>query len=71
MVNIDENKKKGVAPAICLKIVQSSVFTTIVMIVVLANTIFTATIKHTHNEERDRKNRDLYHKIEVGIYSFF
>jgi hypothetical protein len=65
LVNIDEHKKKGVAPAICLKVVQSSIFTTIVMIVVLANTIFTATIKHTHNEEIDRRNRDIYHKIEV------
>ena len=67
LVNIDENKKKGVAPAIFLKIAQSPVFTTIVMIVVLANTIFTATIKHTHNEEIDRKNRELYYKIEVEI----
>ncbi len=65
LVNIDDNKKKGVAPAICLKIVQSPVFTTVVMVVVLANTVFTATIKHTHNEEVDQKNRELYHKIEV------
>ena len=65
LVNIDEHKKKGVAPAICIKIVRSPIFTTVVMIVVLANTIFTATIRHTHNEEIDRKNRELYHKIEV------
>lgn len=65
LVNIDEHTKKGMAPAICLKIVQSPIFTTVVMIVVLANTIFTATIKHTHNEAIDRRNRDLYHKIEV------
>jgi hypothetical protein len=63
-VNIDDNKKKGVAPAICLKIVQSPVFTTIVMVVVLANTIFTATIKHTHNKQIDQRNKDIYHKIE-------
>lgn len=66
LVNIDEHKKKGVAPVICLKIIQSPIFTTVVMIVVLANTIFTATIKHTHNEELDRRNRIFYHKIEVG-----
>ncbi len=66
LVNIDENKKKGVAPAVCIKIVQSPIFTTMVMIIVLANTIFTATIRHTHNEEIDHKNRELYHKIEVG-----
>jgi hypothetical protein len=35
------------------------------MVVVLANTVFTATIKHTHNEEVDQKNLELYHKIEV------
>ena len=70
LVNIDEHKKKGVAPAICIKIVQSPIFTTIVMIVLLANTIFTATIKHTHNEEIDRRNRFIYHKIEVEKASF-
>lgn len=67
LVNIDENQKKGVAPAIFLKIVQSPIFTTVVMIVVLANTIFTATIHHTHNERIDRRNLDLYHKIEVKL----
>jgi hypothetical protein len=71
LVNIDENKKKGVAPAVFLKIVQSPIFTTIVMIVVLANTVFTATIKHTHNERIDRRNRDLYHKIETLFTIFF
>ena len=65
LVNIDENKKKGVAPAVCMKMVQSPVFTTVVMIVVLANTVFTATIKHTHNEEIDARNLRIYHKVEV------
>ncbi|CAF1629768.1 unnamed protein product, partial [Adineta ricciae] len=71
LVNIDENKKKGVAPAICMKIVQSPVFTTVVMIVVLANTVFTATIKHTHNEEIDARNLRIYHKVETLFTIFF
>ena len=71
LVNIDENKKKGVAPAVFLKIAQSPIFTTIVMIVVLGNTIFTATIKHTHNEVIDKRNRELYHKIETLFTLFF
>ncbi|UJR35694.1 hypothetical protein I4U23_028443 [Adineta vaga] len=71
LVNIDENKKKGFAPAFCTKMVQSSFFTTAVMIVVLANTIFTASIKHTHNEMIDRRNRDIYHKIESIFTVFF
>ncbi|CAF1438038.1 unnamed protein product, partial [Rotaria sordida] len=70
LVNIGE-KKKGVAPAIFLKIVQSPVFTKIIMIVVLANTIFTATIEHTHNEKLDKKNREFYHKIETLFTIFF
>jgi hypothetical protein len=69
-VNIDENKKKGVAPAVFLKIAQSPVFTTVVMVVVLANTIFTATIKHTHNEKVDTRNREIYLKIEVKNSNF-
>jgi hypothetical protein len=40
------------------------------MVVVLANTIFTATIKHTHNEAIDQRNRNIYHKIEVEIKRF-
>ncbi|CAF5212340.1 unnamed protein product, partial [Rotaria magnacalcarata] len=71
LVNIDENKKNGVVPALCLKIVQSPLFTTIVMVVVLANTIFTATIKHTHNENTDRRNRNIYHKVETLFTIFF
>ena len=69
LVNIDENKKKGVAPAVFVRIVQSPIFTSVVMFVVLANTIFTATIRHTHNEAIDRRNRDIYHKIEVELIS--
>mgnify|MGYP001114927233 CR=1 FL=1 len=71
LVNIDESKKKGIAPAFCLRIVQSPIFTTIAMIVVLANTIFTATIKHTHNKEVDERNRRLYHRIETLFTIFF
>jgi len=41
------------------------------MIVVLANTIFTATIKHTHNEKIDKRNREIYHKIETLFTLFF
>ena len=36
------------------------------MVVVLANTIFTATIKHTHNPKIDKRNLEIYHKIEVN-----
>lgn len=71
LVNIDENKKQGVAPVICLKIVQSPIFTTVVMVVVLANTIFTATIKHTHDKAIDERNRDFYHKVETLFTIFF
>jgi len=35
------------------------------MVAVLANTIFTATIKHTHNPVIDRRNKDICRKIEV------
>jgi len=42
-----------------------------IMIVVLANTIFTATIKHTHNEKIDKRNREIYHKIETLFTVFF
>lgn len=71
LVDIDENKKKGVAPVVFVKIVQSPIFTTIVMIVVLANMVCTATIRHTHNKELDRRNREIYYKIEILFTVFF
>ncbi|CAF3639514.1 unnamed protein product [Adineta steineri] len=71
LVNIDENKKAGVAPAIFVKIIQSPIFTTVVMVAVLANTIFTATIKHTHNEAIDERNLKIYHTIETLFTIFF
>ncbi|CAF4823374.1 unnamed protein product [Rotaria sp. Silwood1] len=71
LINIDDNKKKGIAPAIFLKIARSSMFTTIVMLVVLTNTIFTATIKHTHNEKINKQNREFYRKIETLFTIFF
>lgn len=69
LVNIDENQKKGVAPAIFLKVAQSPIFTSVVMVVVLANAIFTATIRHTHNEKIDQRNYKLYRNIEVAPLS--
>ncbi|CAF3959247.1 unnamed protein product [Rotaria sordida] len=71
LVNRNEKQKKGVVRTLFLKIVQSSIFTTIVMLVVLANAIFTATIKHTHNEEIDKRNLQFYHKIETLFTLFF
>ncbi|CAF3038249.1 unnamed protein product [Rotaria sp. Silwood2] len=71
LIDRDENKKKGAVRTIFLKIAQSSIFTTIVMIVVLANAIFTATIKHTHNEKIDKENLRFYHKIETLFTLFF
>ena len=40
------------------------------MIVVLANSIFTSTITHTHNKIIDQQNKDFYHKIEVDTNIF-
>jgi hypothetical protein len=65
LIDIDENEYKGYAPDLFRKFLKSPIFRTIIIIVIFANTMFTATIKHTHNEIIDRKNRNFYYKAEV------
>ncbi len=68
----DEKKSQGIAPQIFVKILHSSWFNITIMILVLANAIITATIKHTHKESVDKKILQRYYYVEVNyLIKFF
>jgi hypothetical protein len=66
----DEQKSHGIAPQIFVRILNSSWFNITVMILVLANAVITATIKHTHKELIDKNNLQTYYYIEVKCFGF-
>ena len=55
LITIDENTSKGLAPKFCLAILESRWFNMAMLLLVLANAIFTVTIRHTHREAEDRQ----------------
>ena len=69
LVVVDENKTKGLAPHIFQRILRSSLFNMTMLLLVLANAIITATIKHTHKEKIDKRTFERYYYIEV-TYQF-
>jgi sodium leak channel non-selective protein len=71
LITIDGNKPKGKAPLIFQDIFRSPIFNMGMLFMVLANAIITATIKHSHREVIDRRNRDIYYYIEVVFTLIF
>lgn len=65
LIKIDENKSDGRRPLCFQKIVKSPWFNMTMLSLVLANSIITATIKHSHKEVKDRKNMEFYRNVEV------
>ncbi len=65
-MNIDENKPKGLAPHIFQRILRSSLFNMTMLLLVLANAVITATLKHTHKENVDMRTLRRYYYIEAS-----
>jgi len=65
LVTIDENKADGKFAVLLQKITRSPYFNMSMLLLVLANAVITATIKHSHKEIKDRKNLEFYRNIEV------
>ena len=69
MVTIDENKPRGLAPAFCQRILKMAWFHIMILMLVLANAIVTATIRFEHNGRSDPSQKiDAYYYTEVGIF---
>jgi hypothetical protein len=67
LVMVDDNKLHGIAPEIFQKIARSSWFNMALLLLVLANAVITASIKHTHKEVVDKRTLKLYYYIEVNL----
>ena len=70
-MKIDEEKSQGLAPAVFQKILRSSLFNMTMLLLVLANAIITATIKHSHKEHIDNYRLRIYRYVETVFTLLF
>lgn len=67
LITLDENKHGGIAPEICHVILRSPHFRLLVMGVILANGIVTATMHFEHDERPRNVFYENYYYIEVAF----
>ncbi|XP_060526683.1 sodium leak channel NALCN isoform X2 [Cylas formicarius] len=67
LVTLDDNKHGGVAPDFCQKVLQSPYFRTLVMGVILANAIVTASMRFKHDARPRQVFYEKYYYIELGF----
>lgn len=65
MITLDENKYSGLAPPICQTILRSASFRLLMMGVILANGIVTATMHFKHDGRPRHVFYENYYYIEV------
>ncbi|XP_053680728.1 sodium leak channel NALCN [Anopheles nili] len=70
LVTIDDNKHGGIAPETCHTILRSPYFRMLVMTVVLANGIVTATMHFKHDGRQRQVFYEKYYYIEIA-FTFF
>lgn len=70
LVTVDENKHGGLAPEFFHKILRSPQFRLLIMCVILANGIVTATMRFKHDERPRQDYYENYYYIEVGFTIF-
>ncbi|CAH1967574.1 unnamed protein product [Acanthoscelides obtectus] len=67
LVTVDDNKHGGLAPEFCHKILRSPHFRLLVMCVILANAIVTATMRFRHDNRPRHVFYERYYYIELGF----
>ena len=67
MITIDENKPKGLAPQFCQRILKTAWFHILVLFMVLANAVTTATIYFDHINIDPWNEKDAYYYTEVRL----
>lgn len=67
MVTLDENKHGGLAPEFCHKILASPHFRLLVMGIILANAIATATMNFKHDRRPRHVFYENYYYMELGF----
>ncbi|CAF0718540.1 unnamed protein product [Brachionus calyciflorus] len=71
LVSVNENKSQGFAPSCFQKILRSSLFNMTMLLLVLANAIITANLKHTHKEAIDKRVLKNFYNTEVVFTLLF
>lgn len=66
-MTLDDNKQAGPAPKVCHKILRSPHFRLLVMGVILANGIVTATMHFKHDERPREVFYEKYYYIEIAF----
>ncbi len=66
MDTVDENKPRGLAPLFFQRILKTAWFHLMILMLVLANAIFTATIHFDHDKIDPYQKIDRYYYVEVS-----
>ena len=66
MTSVDENKPRGLAPPCCQRVLKTAWFHILVLLLVLANAITTATIHFDHDKIDPNQKFDKYYYTEVS-----
>lgn len=70
LVTLDENKYSGLAPPVCQAILRSASFRLLMMGIILANGIITATMHFKHDGRPRNVFYENYYYIEV-LFLFY
>lgn len=70
LVTLDESKHGGSAPVICLQILRSATFRLLMMGIILANGIATATMRFKHDQTPRHEIYENYYYIEIAFTIF-
>ena len=65
MVTLDENKPRGLAPPVLQRVLKTAWFHILILLLVLANAITTATIHFDHQDINPFNKIDNYYYAEV------
>ena len=67
MTSVDENKPRGLAPPCLQRVLKTAWFHILVLLLVLANAVTTATMHFDHNKIDPFDKIDNYYYVEVSI----
>ncbi|XP_030767372.1 sodium leak channel non-selective protein isoform X2 [Sitophilus oryzae] len=67
LVTLDDNRHGGAAPEFCQKVLQSPYFRSLVMGVILANAIVTASMSFKHDKRPRQVFYEKYYFLELGF----
>ncbi|XP_074643734.1 sodium leak channel NALCN-like [Tubulanus polymorphus] len=71
LITIDESKPRGIAPPIFQRVLKSTVFHTLVLLLVLVNALVAASVRFDHDEDDNHSVKNGYHYAECVFTILF